>query len=83
MRPSKKKDVALACYAMVGGRFALMQNPRFYSPNFDWNEFADLMGEHCETEIFIYIYPCTDEVKKYAKECGSEIAARLVSRMKE
>jgi hypothetical protein len=83
MSPSKKKDVALACHALVGSMFAMMHNPRFRGPNSKWEEFASWMGERCETELFIYLYPCTDEMKSYAKQCGSEIAARLVSRMKE
>jgi hypothetical protein len=83
MSPSKKKDVALVCYAMVSSTFAMMHNPRFRGPNFNWDEFADMMKERCEKEIFIYVYPCTDEMKSYAKQCGSEIAARLVSYIKE
>lgn len=83
MRPGKKKDVALACYAIVSGMFAMMHNPRFRGPNFKWDEFAESMGERCEVDIFIYVHPCTDEMKAYAKQCGAEIAERLVSRMKE
>jgi hypothetical protein len=83
MSPGKKKDVALACYAIVSGMFAMMHNPRFRGPNFNWDEFAESMGERCEVDIFIYVHPCNEEMKKYAKQCGSEIAERLVSRMKE
>lgn len=80
---SRQKDVALVCHALVGSMFAMMHNPRFRGPNFKWEEFAEYMGERCETELFIYVHPCTDKMKEYAKKCGSEIAARLVSRMSE
>jgi hypothetical protein len=55
MSSSKKKDVALACYAMVSGMFAMIT----------------------------HVCHCTDRMEKYAKQCGPEISARLVSRMKE
>jgi hypothetical protein len=83
MSPSKKKDVSLACYAIVSGMFAMMHNPRYRGPEFNWDEFVEWMGEKCEVDIFIYVHPCTDEAKEYAKQRGSEIAATLVSRMKE
>lgn len=81
MSPSKKKDVALACYAMVSGVFAMMHNPKYRGPNFTWDNFSSMMGEHCKTQIFIHIKQCNKEIEEYAKECGVEIAERLVYRM--
>lgn len=81
MSPNKKKDVALACYAIVSSTFAMMTNPKYRGPNFAWDEFAEWMGEKCETEIFIYVNRCTDEMKEYSKQCGREIAERLVSHL--
>lgn len=81
MSPSKKKDVALACYAMVSNFFAMMHNPKFRGPNFEWENFADMMGEHCKVQIFIYVKRCDAEVESYAAECGREIAVGLVSKL--
>ena len=81
MSPNKKKDVALACYAMVSGTFAMMNNPKYRGPNFRWSNFPEMMAERCEVEIFIYVKRCDAEVESYAAECGREIATRLVSHL--
>jgi hypothetical protein len=81
MSPSKKKDVALACYAMVSNFFAMMHNPKFRGPNFEWENFPDMMAEHCKVQIFIYLKRCNAEIESYAEECGREIAVRLVSKL--
>lgn len=84
MSPNKKKDVALACYALTSSIFAMMHNPRYRGPNFKWEGFANMMEEKCEAEIFIYVnrgkYK-VDDIRSYAKECGREIAEGLVSKM--
>jgi hypothetical protein len=81
MSPNKKKDVALACYAMVSSTFAMMHNPKFRGPKFTWENFPEMMAERCKVEIFIYVNRCTDEMKEYARQCGMEIATRLVSHL--
>lgn len=81
MNSSEEKDITLACYAMVSGVFASMHNTELRGANFKWEEFATMMGDHCNTHIFLYVNPCTDKMKEYARKCGLEIAANLVSQM--
>ena len=86
MSPNKQKDVALACYAVVSGMFARMNNPKNRGPNFTWSKFPDMMAEKCEVEIFIYVNRgrfSIDDIKSYAGKCGMEIATTLVSHLEK
>lgn len=86
MSKSKDKDVALACYAVVSGMFAMFTNPKNCGAKFTWGGFPEMMKDHCETDIFLYVASSNKSedirIRALAAKYGLEIATTLVNRMK-
>lgn len=47
----KRIQVEAVCYATVGGMMATFCNPRYRGPNFQWDEFPEMMREMCRNQV--------------------------------
>ena len=84
MTPKTQNDIALFCYSVVSHMFASMNNSRMRGPKFTWDEFPEMMEEHCRVMVFTSVlYPKKQqqECEDHAAQTGREIAENLVKWM--
>lgn len=81
-----QNKIALGCYAIVSNMFASFLNPRYRGSNFKWENFPEMMKEHCERHVFLNTeIPKKHEklAKEHAMKTGFQIAENLVKKMQE
>lgn len=81
-----EQSIIIICYAMVSQSFAGFVNPANRGPNFDWDNFPEMMKSYCGAQIFLHIDVPDEhkaEVVDFVKDFAFEFSTTLVKIMKE